>query len=150
MNMLLTFMADSIGIEIDELQRLLEMAPHAVLDDPSYQGLLQSLDLALLRKTLPLVRAALARGIPTFNERYQAMYSATESPMSEETLSNWLVVFIQYPNTLRSLVANHQRVPVEFIRLGLPDFLSIVDGMPRGCAEWQRAMAVLAVPLLVR
>lgn len=150
MNMLHTFMADTIGLDPNDLHRLLEMAPHDVLNDPTYQGLLQTLDLDLLRKTLPLARAAYARGLHSFKERYKDIYDATQSPMSEETLANWLIVFLQYPNTLHNLVATHQRVPVAFIHQGLPDLLSMLAGMPRGCAEWQRAMAVLSIPLLVR
>jgi acyl carrier protein phosphodiesterase len=68
--------------------------------------------------------------------------------MSPFTLGNWVVGILEYPEEAKKLIEMHRRVPHQALVDNLPGILEILNEMPRGRAEWQKALCLLAFPLM--
>jgi hypothetical protein len=68
--------------------------------------------------------------------------------MSAFTLGNWLVGFLQFPAALEGLSKFHKRLPQDAMAELLPHMLSVLEDMPHGSADWQKALALLSMPML--
>lgn len=138
------------GISANQIARILSLKQAQVYEDPDYQAWISQLDPTALYETLPLARAAYEQGMPQFAEHLRDNYGLDNTKMSPFTLGNWLVGFLQYPNTITNLAKLHHRIPPQAFREMLPMMLTMLDTMPDGGAQWQRALALMALPLLVR
>lgn len=141
-------LAQYTGIPKASISRIIKMPQATVYDDQEYQGWIRALDSNRLHTTLPLARSAYDRHLPEFVEGLHARYSMKDTPMSSYTLGNWLVGFLQYPSTLANLSEIHNRIPQHAFRELLPLLLNMLDDMPAGREDWQRALALMALPLL--
>lgn len=130
------------------IARLLKMPTDAIYEDAAYKQLVDSLDRDYLHQTLQQARNAYEVGLPDFKERMRVYFDFTDSPMSPFTLANWLVGFLNYPDKLADLPNLHGRVPHNAIQNGLPELFKVLEQMGEGRDAWQRALAVLAIPLV--
>lgn len=140
--------AATLDLPQSTIDRMLHLSPEALLQDPEYLDLLHSLDRALLEETLPLARTAYEAGLQAFSDALNTRYGLKDTPMSAYTLGNWVVGALQYPNYTDQILKMHTRVPSEAVRNGLPDLLGMLSKMPKGSAEWQRALTALSLPLM--
>jgi hypothetical protein len=148
--MLVPTLADCIGISDAEVQRLLSLRSRALLEDNVYLDLIDSLDKEYLRTTLDGARDAYEEGIPVIKREFREAFNFDGSPMSSYTLANWLLGYLEYSGQLTQLGQLHAHIPPEIIKGGLPILLDSLNTMPSGSAAWQRALSILAIPLLVR
>ncbi|MFP4323161.1 MAG: hypothetical protein ACLFTK_11970 [Anaerolineales bacterium] len=146
--MLTKSLANYIGVSTRDVQTWLNMSAAGIYDDPAYQDLVYGLDRALLEETLSEARAVYEDALPEFQAALGSEYNFRNTPMSAYTLGNWLVGFLQYPDSLPELLDIHARIPQSVLTAGLPMLLSYLDDMPQGGAEWQRALAILALPMM--
>lgn len=138
------------GTPAATIEQLLQLGSQSIYRHPTYQDLVASLNRQALEATLPLAREAYNAHLPDFIASMQRKHKVSLEPMSAFTLANWLVGFLQYPATVEQLPTKHERIPKAVIREGLPELLAMLDDMPQGRAEWQRALAILALPLVLR
>lgn len=142
-------LTEVIGIPREEVERLLAMPAIAIYRDEAFRALVNRLDKELLFSTLPDTRAAFDFHIPIFQARVRTAHpQVAVQRMSASTLGMWLVGFLQIPNAMERLAVFHAPVPPDFIREFLPDLLAMLDDIAVGRQEWQRALALLSLPLL--
>jgi hypothetical protein len=140
-------LAHYIGVPQGKIERLLALTQEQIYQDAEYQAWIGTLDIELLNKCLPLARAAYEKHLATFTEHLRTQYNMVNTPMSAFTLGNWLVGFLQYPSQISDLSRIHRRLPRQAVQEMLPEMIAMLDEMPEGRAEWQRALALMALPL---
>ncbi|MCU0463768.1 MAG: hypothetical protein MUF38_04280 [Anaerolineae bacterium] len=141
-------LAHYIGANKDQINRLTRMKQSQVYSDPTYQAWVQQMDAGALHETLAHARAAYEEHLPQFAAILSTRYGMSNTPMSSFTLGNWLVGFLQYPDSISNLSKMHQRIPQEAFREMLPEMIQMLDDLPTGREGWQRALALMALPLV--
>lgn len=147
--MLETVLSRYTGASPDDIQYIFSLPSDELYTDDTYQALVRTLDRAILDQTLPHTRALLDEHLPAFKTIVAAQYP--DLPLDGVTsyaLCNWLLGFLQSPAELPRLRERHMHVPPRFVREFLPNLLEIMDALPEGKDAWQRALAVLAIPLV--
>ncbi len=142
-------LAEIIGIPQATVDRFLVMGAEAIYKDDEYMGLVRSLDGALMEDTLPDVREVYERHLSEFVAELQAKYRLAQNPMSAYTLGNWVVGMLRYPETTNTLLKMHSEVPSQMIVDGLPHLIGFIEDLDRGRTEWQRALCILSIPLML-
>ncbi len=146
---MLNTLAHYIDVSPDDIQYIFSLPPDELYTNAVYQALVAGLDRNLLDETLPDTRALLDEHLPAFKALVADQYP--DLPLDGVTsyaLCNWLLGYLQSPNELSRLRDRHMHVPPRFIREFLPNLLEIMDALPVGKDVWQRALAVLAIPLV--
>ncbi|MCA9902210.1 MAG: hypothetical protein KC547_00020 [Anaerolineae bacterium] len=131
-----------------EIDRLLALSQDEIYNDATYLNQVRQLDAEYLYDTLPAARDIYAQYVPQYNQILSERFGLHNSVMSAFTLGNWLVGFLQFPTTLDGLSKFHKRLPKDAMAELLPDMLSVLDDMPQGSADWQKALALLSLPML--
>lgn len=144
--MLAAALATYAQVPVREVERLLSLHPEAIYQDTVYQGWIANLDTKLLSRELPHARAAYDSGLNLIKHKY----NLTGTIMSGHTLCNWVLGFLMYPSKLRDMIEHHAAVPVESVAAALPELIALLDDIPSGREEWQRALVIFTLPLLVR
>jgi hypothetical protein len=145
--MIVETLAHYIGVKPAQIQRLLSLAQSQVYADDEYRTWLGTLDAALLYETLTDARAAYESQLDVFSSLLRDRYGMGETRMSSFTLGNWLIGFLQYPDTIARLSQMHSRIPQQAFLDMLPDMIKMLDSMNSGRADWQKALALMALPL---
>lgn len=138
------------GLDSKVIQRFMTMSAQNIYADADYLAALQSLDKHYLKDTLPAARKAYEAHLGEFNDAIHERYGLTTDLMSAFTLGNWVVGILEYPAEARKLVEMHNHVPTGAILDNLPGILDILNEMPQGTREWQKALCLLAFPLMGR
>jgi hypothetical protein len=146
--MLAHLLADYIGITSPAVERLLRMRPSDIYQDPMYKKLVESLDREYIRSTLRDAHKAYKMGLPQFMEDLSSIHRFSDTPMSAYTLSNCLVAYLDAPEHMADFLDRHNHIPKDLMRDGLPHLIQMLSQMPQGCNEWQRAMAIISIPLV--
>lgn len=141
-------LAKYINVPADAIQRLLSMSTSQIYQDAEYQTWIEKIDTRQLDNTLKQAREAYDKDLPRFNERLAQEYGVKAKPMSSYTLGNWVIGYLYYPEMAKNLPQVHNRLPQHVVTEMLPDLITALDEMPDASEEWQRALAVLALPLL--
>lgn len=119
-----------------------------IYNDSAYLNQIRQIDTERLYETLPAARDIDAEYVPQYNQILSERFGLHNSVMSAFTLGNWLVGFLQFPKTLDNLSQHHKRLPKEAMAELLPHMLSVLEDMPHGSADWQKALALLSMPML--
>ena len=137
-----------IGVSPGKVARLLTLSQQQVYADQEYLGWVNQLDAERLYDTLQYARSVYEAYMPEFSQHLSNQFGMHKTVMSAYTLGNWLVGFLQFPNTINGLTRMHQHIPRQAIADLLPRMLEVLQEMPEGGREWQRALAILSLPLL--
>jgi hypothetical protein len=140
-------LAHYIGVPPAKIARLLALTQQQIYSDAEYKSWLEQLDSAALYATLPHARQAYETHLPHFAQILEEKYHLSRTPMSAFTLGNWLVGFLEYHDKLIDLSKMHGRLPRQAVIEMLPDMIGMLDDMPQGRADWQKALALMALPL---
>lgn len=135
------------GLPVNQINRLLNMRQSQIYADVQYQSWVDALDSQLLYDTLNYAREAYENNLGVFHKILKDQYNLNNTPMSSYTLGNWLVGFVQVPSKLSELVKMHNNLPLEAVMNMLPQMITMLDEMPEGREEWQKALALIALPL---
>ncbi|MBN1564569.1 MAG: hypothetical protein JXA10_12060 [Anaerolineae bacterium] len=137
-------MATYMGLSVNEVERLLALPPAAIYDDPAYQAVVNQLDADVLRQTLGHVRAVYDKGLAPI----KAKYGLSNTIMSGFTLGNWVLGYLTTPDHLNNMLDRHAALPREVIAAALPELVALLDDLPAGRGEWQRALVTFSLPLI--
>jgi hypothetical protein len=144
--MLADLYANYAGLPADETERLLAMPAEAIYQDGGYLSRVTGLDVSLLHNTARFVREAYDKGLPDLKARY----GLAGTVMSGFTLCNWVLGYLNYPTKLSDLLGQHERIPVKTMTDMLPELVDLLEGVPEGRQEWERALLIITLPLLAR
>jgi hypothetical protein len=144
--MLNDLLATYLNVAPREVERLLALSPQAIYQDKGYLGLVGQLNSTQLNRTAEHAYEAYNQGLPPLKEQY----GLSDSVMSGYTLCNWVLGFLMYPEQMRDMLERHAAVPTDTVAAMLPELIQLLDTMPAGRDDWQRALIVFSLPLLAR
>lgn len=144
--MLVDMLASYIGVSPVEVERLLALPATSIYRDRGYRDLIAQLDADALHGSAEQAHQIYDAGVPAIKQKYGLM----DTIMGGHTLSNWTLGFLMYPERLQDMLARHAAVPTDTIAAALPELFMLLDALPQGREEWQRALAVFTLPLLAR
>lgn len=136
------------GLSTQLIQRLQSMSVNNVYADKDYLNALSSLNRDTLQSTLADARQAYENHLEEFSNAIRTGYNLNTDVMSPFTLGNWVVGILEYPDQAKTLIEMHERVPHQALVEHLPGILEILNEMSHGRAEWQKALCLLAFPLM--
>jgi hypothetical protein len=148
--MLNTF-AQNLDLAPSDVEALLACNLSELLDNPAVQQKLASLNVELLRKTLPTAGQVLAENLPPFYTWLQIELNVKRVPDSPDHATRWVVNFLNEQESLTRLVELHQPVPRPAMERSIPRLVSLFDGVEDTTVrqEWQTAVAALCLVLAV-
>ncbi len=140
-----------LDLSTSEVEALLSSSLQDLLNSPTFQQKLDSLNINLLRQTLPTAKTVLAEKLPLFYDWLQNELGVERVPDSPDHTTQWVVNFLNNQESLTRLVELHRPVPLEALERSIPRlvglFESVEDTQVR--QEWQRAIAALCLVLAV-
>jgi hypothetical protein len=134
-----------------QLEALLSKTLSECLNSSELKQLLDSLDANLLKKTLPTAGGILAKELPPFYNWLKNELGVERIPDSPDHTTKWVIGFINNQQSLTRLVELHRPVPRLALESAIPRLIEMFKGIenPQVRQEWQKAIAVLCLPLVV-
>lgn len=124
------------------------MTPEEIIKDEAYLTLVNSLNRRILEDTLEAARTSYEYSLPNLKADLADQFNINTDPMSPDTLGNWVITILRDLQKLDQLVLKHKNLNAEIIQYGLDDIVKMVGYINEGSEEWQRAICILALPLL--
>jgi hypothetical protein len=148
--MLETF-SQHLNLRESELETLLSLSLAEFLDLPETNRLLSSLDIQLLRQTLPTAKSVLAEKLPPFYQWLQNELGVERVPDSPNHTTQWVINFLNHRESLTHLVELHRPVPRPALERSIPPLVAAFDGVEAEIVrqKWQQAIAALCLVLAV-
>lgn len=148
--MLNTF-AQNLDLATTDVEALLACNLSELLDSPAVQQKLASLDVELLKQTLPTAGQVLAQHLPPFYAWLKTELDVKRVPDSPDHTTRWVVNFLNNQESLTRLVELHQPVPRPAMERSIPRLVSLFDGVEEARVRqaWQTAVAALCLVLAV-
>ena len=134
-----------------ELKALLSKPLAQCLNSPELKQQLDSLDINLLKETLPTAGAVLAKELPPFYNWLKNELGVKRVPDSPDHTTKWVIGFVNNEQSLNNLVELHKPVPRLALEASVPRLVSLFDGIEDAHVrqQWQKAIAALCLPLVV-
>lgn len=140
-----------LNLSTDEVENLLSFSLQDLLNLPLLQQKLDSLNINLLRETLPTAKIVLAQKLPPFYNWLQNELGVKRVPDSPDHTTQWVVNFLNKKESLKRLVELHRPVPRQALECSIPRLVGLFDTVEDAQVrqEWQRAIAALCLVLAV-
>jgi hypothetical protein len=148
--MLNTF-SQHLHLSQTQVESLLSLSLTDFLANPEVNALLQSLDVQLLKATLPTAGLILAQQLPPFYEWLKTELGVARVPDSPDHTTKWVIGFLDNRESLTRLVELHRPVPRMAVEKAIPRLVGAFAGVEdaRTRQVWQTAVAALCMPLVV-
>lgn len=141
-------LAEQLGVSLHDIQLFLSMPADELRKNALYQSLLEDIDADYLYGTLGEARRALDGILPGLVDYVKSKYHVAHFPLTSYMLGNWVVGFLNYPDELWRLSKIHRQIPPHIMHEVVPEVLAGLGEMSTGSSAWQRAFAVIVVPML--
>jgi hypothetical protein len=134
-----------------EVQSLLSLSLTDFLANSEVNQLLGSLDVNLLRQTLPTAGQILAQQLPPFYDWLKNELGVARVPDSPDHTTKWVIDFLNNQQSLTRLVELHRPVPQMAVERAIPRLVAAFAGVEDAAIrqEWQTAVTALCLPLVV-
>lgn len=148
--MLNTF-TQHLNLSPTEVETLLSRNLQDVLNSPVLEQQLSSLDMPLLKQTLPTAKIVLAEKLPLFYDWLQNELGVERVPDSPDHTTKWVVNFLNNQESLTRLVELHRPVPRPALERSIPRLVGLFETVEnvQARSEWQTAIAALCLVLAV-
>lgn len=148
--MLNTF-TQHLNLSPTEVETLLSRNLQDVLNSPVLEQQLNSLDIRLLKQTLPTAKIVLAEKLPLFYDWLQNELGVERVPDSPDHTTKWVVNFLNNQESLTQLVELHRPVPRPALERSIPRLVGLFETVENVQArqEWQAAISALCLVLAV-
>jgi hypothetical protein len=140
-----------LDLPSNQLEALLSKTLSECLNSSELKQLLDSLDANLLKTTLPTAGVILAKELPPFYNWLKNELGVERIPDSPDHTTKWVIDFMNNQQSLTRLVELHRPVPRLALESAIPRLIGMFKGIenPQVRQEWQKAIAVLCLPLVV-
>ncbi|MBD2133096.1 hypothetical protein H6F47_11810 [Sphaerospermopsis sp. FACHB-1094] len=134
-----------------EIEAILSTPLDEVLKSEALKQELDSLDIQLLRETLPTAGQVLAENLPLFYHWLKNELGVKRVPDSPDHTTKWVINFLHHQESLNHLVELHHPVPPAALEEAVPRLVSLFDGVEdvKVRQEWEKAVAALCLVLVV-
>lgn len=151
MESIISTFAQHLDLSQTQLKALLSKPLTECLNSPELNQQLDSLDINLLKDTLPIAGAILAKELPPFYNWLKNELGVKRVPDSPDHTTKWVIGFVNNQESLSSLVELHKPVPRPALEASVPRLLSLFNDVKDAHIrqEWQKAIAALCLPLVV-
>lgn len=148
--MLNTFI-NHLNLSNTEVDNLLSLSLDDLLNSPDWQQKLASLDIKLLKQTLPTAGAILAINLPPFYNWLKYELGLERVPDSPDHTTKWVIHFLNHQESLMRLVELHRSVPQAALEQSIPRLVGLFDTIEdiQTRREWQSAIASFCLVLAV-
>jgi hypothetical protein len=140
-------------LDLSEIQiaALLSQPLNDCLNSPKLKQQLDSLDINLLKQTLPTAGSVLAEKLPPFYNWLKNELGVQRVPNSPDHTTKWVIGFLNKKESLTRLVELHHPVPRPALEASVPRLVSLFDNVEDAQArqQWQKAIAALCLPIIV-
>lgn len=143
--------AQHLDLSRDRLKALLSQSLTECLNSPELQQQLNSLDVSLLKQTLPIAGSVLAERLPPFYHWLQTELGVKRVPDSPEHTTKWVIGFVNNQESLSRLVELHRPVSRLAMERSVPSLVRMFEGVEdlQVRQEWQKAISALCLVLVV-
>lgn len=151
MESIISTFAQHLDLPQVQVETLLSKPLTQCLNSPELKQQLDSLDINLLKETLPTAGAVLAKELPPFYNWLKNELGVKRVPDSPDHTTKWVIGFVNNQESLSSLVALHKPVPRRALEAAVPRLVSLFNGVEDAYVrqEWQKAITALCLPLVV-
>jgi hypothetical protein len=151
MSSLISTFTQNLAFSESEIETILSTPLDEVLNSPALKQELASLDVKLLRETLPTAGAVLAEHLPPFYHWLKNELGVKRVPDSPDHTTKWVVGFLNNQESINRLVELHHPVPQAALEAAVPRLVSLFDGVAdvKVRQEWEKAVAALCLVLVV-
>jgi hypothetical protein len=151
MSPLVAVFTEHLDFSTPEVEELLTKPLNQILESDELKQELASLDIKLLRETLPTAGGVLAEHLPVFYDWLKNELGVKRVPDSPDHTTKWVVGFVNNQESLDRLVQLHRPVPRLALETAIPRLVGLFDAVKdlRTRQEWQKAVSALCLVLLV-
>ncbi|MBD2665054.1 hypothetical protein B6N60_03004 [Richelia sinica FACHB-800] len=140
-----------LDISSSQLENILSLSLNDLLKSPQLQQELNSLNIKILKATLPTCGAVLAQELPPFYHWLKNELGVKRVPDTPDHTTKWVIGFVNNQESLTRLVELHRQVPRPALEASIPRLVDMFAGVEdeQTRQEWQKAIAVLCLVLVV-
>jgi hypothetical protein len=151
MKSLIATFTENLDFSESEIETILSTPLNEVVNSPALKKELDSLDISLLKKTLPTAGAVLAEHLPPFYDWLKNELGVQNVPDSPDHTTKWVVGFLNNQESINHLVELHRPVPHAALEQAVPRLVGLFDGVAdeKVREEWEKAVAALCLVLVV-
>ncbi|MFK0734425.1 MAG: hypothetical protein ACFKPT_13535 [Gloeotrichia echinulata GP01] len=151
MSSLLSTFTQHLDYSQTELETILSKPLNELLNSPEIKQKLESLDINLLKETLPTAGAVLAKELPPFYNWLKNELGVNRVPDGPDNTTKWVVGFLHHQESLTHLVELHRPLPRPALEASIPRLVGLFDGVEdiKVRDEWEKAIAILCLVLVV-
>ncbi|ALB42465.1 hypothetical protein AA650_20175 [Anabaena sp. WA102] len=151
MKSLIATFTEKLDFSESEIEAILSTPLNEVLNSPALKQELDSLDISLLKKTLPTAGAVLSEHLPLFYDWLKNELGVQNVPDSPDHTTKWVVGFLNNQESISHLVELHRPVPHAALEQAVPRLVGLFDGVEdeKVREEWEKAVAALCLVLVV-
>jgi hypothetical protein len=151
MSSLISTFTQHLDFSQPEIEAILSTPLNEVLNSPALKQELDSLDINLLRETLPTAGAVLATHLPPFYNWLKNELGLKRVPDTPEHTTKWVIGFLNNQESINRLVELHRPIPHAALEMAIPRLVGLFDGVEdiKVCQEWEKAVAALCLVLVV-
>lgn len=134
-----------------ELERLLTLRLETLLREPTVTQTLASLDVPLLKETLPTAGSILSEHLPPFYHWLKHELGLQRVPDGPDHTTRWVVGFLRDEESIAHLVELHRPVPRPALEAAIPRLVGLFDAVDDAAIQhaWKQAIATLCLVLAV-
>ncbi|MBD2295815.1 hypothetical protein H6G06_20645 [Anabaena sphaerica FACHB-251] len=151
MSSLISTFTENLDFSQSEIESILSTPLNEVLNSTALKQELNSLDINLLRETLPTAGQVLAENLPPFYNWLKNELGVKRVPDSPDHTTKWVINFLHNQESLNHLVELHRPVPHAALEQAVPRLVGLFDGVEdiKVRQEWEKAVAALCLVLVV-
>ncbi|MTJ12650.1 hypothetical protein FJR11_08595 [Anabaena sp. UHCC 0187] len=151
MKSLIATFTENLDFSESEIEAILSTPLNEVLNSPALKQELDSLDINLLKQTLPTAGAVLAEHLPPFYNWLKNELGVQNVPDSPNHTTKWVVGFLNNQESINHLVELHRPVPHAALEKAVPRLVGLFDGVEdiKVRQAWEKAVAALCLVLVV-
>ncbi|TAF10130.1 MAG: hypothetical protein EAZ77_04030 [Nostocales cyanobacterium] len=151
MSSLISTFTQNLDFSQSEIETILSTPLNEVLNSPELKKELASLNIQLLRETLPTAGQVLAENLPPFYHWLKNELGVKRVPDSPDHTTKWVVGFLNNQESINRLVELHRPVPRQALEQAVPRLVGLFDGVEdiKVRQEWEKAVAALCLVLVV-
>lgn len=134
-----------------ELERLLALRLEPLMQDPTVSQTLDSLDVPLLKQTLPTAGEVLSEHLPPFYDWLKYELGLQRVPEGPDHTTRWVIGFLKNEESIARLVELHRPVPRPALEAAIPRLVGLFDAVEDEAVQhaWKQAIAALCLVLAV-
>ncbi len=140
---------EHLNLSSAKVESLLTLSATELPQQEEFQTELGTLDLSLLRETLPTAKSVLENQLPAFYVWLKQELNIKRVPDNPNHTTTWVANFLKNEESIEHLVELHRPVPPVALEQAIPRLVSLFNKVEDGQIrqQWQSAVALLCLVL---